>query len=282
MVKFDQIRSNLIPFSVLMIFLMIGCSIFGKPSVNSDTLRFEVLLNQKMLAEDSISIDFITSVEVTSSQLILLSSVDRYYLLGWGGLKTSGQPLSDSISAFAYTPDGFLLMVSRSSICFLDSTGKLEKLQNLPNDSMGISSGENVMYLYDREKNKEKYPLYVLTKGGLFAGIFDMPDPISAVAEINKTILFSSLNTLFAFDPKTKKLEAMASLEKGDEIISIAINPKTNTIYFSSKNAIYALKEHGITLITDKFGGTIKYFNHSLMVFDAEKKFLIRMVGFEK
>ena len=282
MVKFNQIKSRLIPFSVSIIFLMVGLSIFGKPADKSDSLRFEVLLNQKMLAKDSIPIDFITSVEVTSSQLILLSSVNRYYLLGWGGLKTSGQTLTDSISAFAYTPDGYLLMVSRSSLCFLDSTGKLEKLQELPNETMGISSGENVMYLYDREKNKEKYPLYVLTKGGLFAGIFDMPDPISAVAEINKTILFSSQNTLFAFDPKTKKLEAMASIEKEKEIISIAINPKSNAIYFASKDAVYALKEHGITLITDKFGGTLKYFNHSLLVFDAEKKFLIRMVGFEK
>ncbi len=282
MVRFDQIKSNLIPLSILIIFLLVSFPIFGNPADKSDSLRFEVLLNQKMLAEDSISIDFITSVEVTSSQLILLSSANRYYLLGWGGIKTSGQVLSDSISAFAYTPDGYLLMVSRNSLCFLDSTGKLDKLHDLPNGNMAISSGENVMYLYDREKNKEKYPLYVLTKGGLFTGIFDMPDPISAVAEIHKTILFSSLNTLFAFDPKTRKLEAMAAIENQKEIISIAINPKSNTIYFASKDAIYALKEHGITLITDKFGGTLKYFNHSLMVFDADKKLLIRIVGFEK
>lgn len=282
MVKIDQIKSKVILFSGIIVALMSSILVFGEPAGNTDTLRFEVLLNQKMLADDSIPIDFIASIEVTSSQLVLLSSANRYYMLGWGGLETSGKALSDSIHAFAYTPDGYLLMVSRNSLCFLDSTGALEKLHDLPNDSMAISAGINVMYLFDRAKNKEKYPLYVLTKGGILAGILEMPDPISAVAEINKTILFSSQNTLFAFDPKTKKLEAMASIEKGDEIVSIAINPSSNTIYFASKSAIYALKEHGITLVTDKFGGTLKYFNHSLMVFDADKKFLLRMVGFEK
>lgn len=279
--NFYQNKNRLFPFSVVLIFLLFGFSIFGKSIDPTDSLRIEVLLNQQMLLQDSISIDFTTSVEVTSSQLILLSSSTKFYLLGWGGLESSGQALSDSITSFAYSPDGYLLMVNRKSLCYIDSIGKLQKLYDLPNESMNFASGENVMYFFDQEANKEKYPLYVLTKGGLFAGIFDMPDPITAVAEINKTILFSSLNTLFAFDPKTKKLEAMATIEK-EKIVSIAINPKSYAIYFSTTKGVYALKEHGITLITDKFWGTLKYFNHSLMVFDADKKFLIRMVGFEK
>lgn len=281
MKKIHQIKRKFILFSFLLISFFARYSIYGNSLVNKDSLRIEVLLNEQMLLQDSILIDFNASIEVTASQLVLLSSANRFYLLGWGGLESSGQVLSDSITSFAYSPDGYLLTVSRKSLCYLDSTGKLETLRYLPNESLGIASGENVIYFFDLKANKEKYPLYVMTKGGVLAEIFDVPDPITAVVEIDKTILFSSLNTLFAFDPKTKTLEAMATIEK-ENIISIAINPESNTIYFASKDAVYALKEHGITVITDKFGGILKYFNQSLMVFDASKKFLIRIVNFEK
>ena len=88
-------------------------------------MEFEVLMNSKMLAEDSLDIRFIPSVEITSTQLVLLSSANRFYMLGWGGIVSTGQSISDSISTFAYTPDGYLLMVSRNNLCYIDSMGKL-------------------------------------------------------------------------------------------------------------------------------------------------------------
>lgn len=261
--------------------LLCTLSVFGTSPENKDSIRFEVLLNEQMLAKDSMEIRFIPSVEVTSTQLIVLSSANRLYLLGWGGVASSEVPISDSISAFAYTPDGYLLMVNRKTLCFADTAGRLKTVQELPTDNMRIATGESAMYLFDREKNREKYPLYRLAQGGAMGEIFEIPTPIDAVTEFNKTIFFSSGSALFAFDSKSKSLEAIAAIETGEPIIAIAINPKSYTIYFATPNAIYALKENGIILITDKFGGILKFFGNGLLVFDAEKKFLMRIVGLE-
>ena len=44
---------------------------------------------------------------------------------------------------------------------------------------------------------------------------------------------------------------------------------------------IYAIKDSSAALVTDKFGGILRFFNDGLIVFNPEKKFLIRIVGLE-
>jgi hypothetical protein len=253
----------------------------GLPLIKNDSLRFEVLLSNKMLNEVHLDVKFIESLEITSGRLIMLSSANQFYLLGWGGIKPVGQKVADTISAFTYTSDGLLMIVHNKALCYIDSIWNLKKLFGLPRQDMRITAGKCVIYLFDHNKDKEKYTLYALAKGGTYSEYFVVPTPIMSVIEMNQSIIFSSGNALFTFDPKNKDLKVLAVLQKGKEIKSTAVDTLTNIIYISTENTIYGLKDSSIVVITDKFAGTLRYFNDALLVFNPEKKFLIRIVGLQ-
>jgi|GEM_PF-570943 hypothetical protein len=252
----------------------------GIPAVN-DSLQFEILLNNKMLKNIHLDKKFTNSIGITSNRFILLSTSDQFYLLGWGGIKPFGEKASGNIRSYAYTTDNLLMTISNNELCRFDSLGNLIKLFKLPAEGMGISTGKNVMYVYDRINSKSQYSLYVIVKGGKYSKLFDVPSPILSVIEINNSLLFSAENGLFNYNQKSKELKALASLPKGKEIKSIATDTINNRIYFSTDSAVYAYKDSNAILVTDKLGGTLRFFNGGLIVFNPEKQLLIRIVGIE-
>jgi len=190
-------------------------------SVNNDPLRFEILMSNKMLNEIHLDVKFIESLEITSNNLIMLSSSNKFYLLGWGGIKPIGQKLADTVSSFAYSPDGYLMVVRNNELCYVDTTGNLAKVRNLPSRSLNIAEGKDAMYFFDYNKNKNKYPIYKLAKGdSKLDTLLLVPSPITAVAEVNKYILFSVGNALFYFNPKNKDLVALTALEKDQLLLT--------------------------------------------------------------
>ena len=52
-------------------------------------------------------------------------------------------------------------------------------------------------------------------------------------------------------------------------------------IYFSTRDMLYSLKDSNVVLLTDKYAGTLRYYNGGLMVFDTEKNILIRIEGID-
>ena len=94
------------------------------------------------------------------------------------GLKYTG-----SISSFAYSPDGYLMIVHNKELCYIDSLDRLTRLYELPSEDMGISSGENAMYVYDRSKDKKEHALYILSARHKYAKLFAIPSPITAERE---------------------------------------------------------------------------------------------------
>jgi hypothetical protein len=277
----NNFKNNMVILFTIVFFAIAELCAYGLPAVKDDSLRFEILLSKKMLNEIHLDVKFIESLEITSNQLIMLSSTDQFYVLGWGGIEPVGQKVADTISSYTYTSDGYLLIVRNKELCYIDSLGNFAKLYDLPSQAMGITAGVDVMYVYDRNKDQIKHALFVIAKGGKYVELFVVPSPIMSVVEMNQSILFSSGNALFTFNPKNKELKAVAVLQKDKEIISITVDTSRNRIYFSTENSIYALKDSSLVIITDVLGGILKYHIDGLLVFNPEKKFLIRMVGLE-
>jgi hypothetical protein len=173
------------------------------------------------------------------------------------------------------------MIISNNDICNYDSLGNLSKRIKLPSVGMGISSGSYVMYVYDHNKNEQKNALYLIAKGGKYSKLFEVTAPINSVIEMHNSILFSSENGLFSFNLMSKEVKALAALPKNEEIKSVAVDTSSDRIYFSTDNSIYTLKGSSPVFITDKFGGGLRFFNDGLIVFNPEKKFLIRIVGIE-
>jgi hypothetical protein len=267
---------------ILLSILFIFCIQAGYGlSIKDDSLRFEILLSSKMLNDTLSEEKFVNSIDITSNRLILLSTTNQYYLLGWGGIGPLGQKVTGNIGSFAFTSDSLLMTIRNNELCGFESDVNLSKLFDLPNEGMGISSGKYVMYIYDRDIEKTKYALYVIAKGGNYYKLFEVPSPIKSVVEMNSSILFATGNGLFSFNLKDKNLKALAVLPKDEEIKSIAVDTSSNRIYFSTENVIYALVDSKAAIVFDDFGGILRFFDNGLMVFNPDKKFLIRIIGIE-
>lgn len=261
--------------------IIMSLHVYGSGNMN-DTLRYEILVNSKMLNDLDINTSFIRNLDITTNQLILISSKTQFYLVGWGGLLPFGKPVTGDISSFAITNDSILLTIRNDELCYLDSEGKLSLLYRLPGQGMGISKGDRVMYIYDRTGIKDNYSVYVIAQGGRYTKLLDMPTPINEVIEGNNTILFASGSVLFEFDLKSRELKAVTVLPAEKEIKSFAVDKSTDRIYFSAGKEIYALKDTSAVLISDDLNGFLRFYGNGLMVFNPEEKILLRIIGLEE
>ena len=218
-----------------------------------DSLRFEVLLTPSMVDDINTSGRFINTVSLTSGQLLLLSTRDQFYLLGWGGIAPLGKKVS-GISSFAFTPDNLLMTIRNNELCVFDSLGNLSRLYTLPGAEMGISPGKYVMYVFERNGEKSKQAAYVIAHGGKYSKLFEVPKPIYSVVELDKMVLFTNGNTVFQFNPESREIKALASLPEDKTIRSLTADPSNGRIYFSTDNMVFSIQNSEKTVITDKIG----------------------------
>jgi len=265
-------------FPVLL--MVSGLQVNGMPA--TDSLRYEVLMSTALLKTMNLDAAFIGTIDVTPERHVLLSTRNQAFLLGWGGMKPLGKPVSGTIGSFAFTPDGLLMVVRDNEICYFDSLGVLTSLYKLPYSDMGISTGKKTMYVYDRSLGKTNEGVYELSPGGKYKILFELTSPLKSVAEFNNTVLFATRNLLCQFDPVSKEYKVLASLSKEKTILSVTADPTGNRIYFSTDREIYAVNNSAAITISKELGGILKYYSDGLMVFDPGKDFLIRIVGLEK
>ncbi|MBN1789115.1 MAG: hypothetical protein JW830_01375 [Bacteroidales bacterium] len=247
---------------------------------NKDSVRYEILMNSKLLEDLKINASLNASFNFTSRNLILLSSTDQFYLMGWGNLVPFGKKAKPVIGAFAFTPDSILMVIRNNELCYMDSTGNLSFVYKLPGAGMGISAGRYVMYLYERNSAKKKNALYALARGGKYTKVLEVPRPITSVEEYNGDILFSTENAVLRYNPATKSLKALATLPDKSAVESIALDPTTGRVYFSAGNLTGAILDNSPMVITDKLGGTLRYAN-GLIVFNPKSRLMIRLTGLE-
>lgn len=264
-------------------FLALLCSfqshgITGK----TDSLSYEIFLNSKLLNDLKIRTDFVPTVDISANQLIMLASSDQFYLLGWGGMVPFGKPSKGEISSFAFAHDSSLLVIRNDELCYFDPDSKLSMLYRLPDKGMGISAGEKLMFIYDRNKKKDKKAVYAVAQGGKYTKVLELPNAINEVVENGNSLILASGNSLFDYNIQQKKLKAITVMPAGKEIRSVAFDRSEGRIYFSADNKIYALKDTSAAIISDDFGGILKYSGKGLIVFSPEKKIVARIVGIEK
>lgn len=250
-------------------------------TIKNDSLRYEILMSSKMLQSANLNINFINSIDITTDSLILLSSSNQFYVLGWGGILPLGKKIFGSISCYNFTPDYFLMTISENYICKIDSLGNLIRQIELPNYGMGLSPGKNVMFVFDREKNLQKNSVYLIVRGGKYAKLFDVTTPVNSVFDMKDSLLFASKNGLFSFDYQSKEVKTIAYINQGREIKSVTADTSTKQIFFSTDSVVYALENSKPVVLTNKFGGIVRFYDGGLIVFNPKQKFLIRISGLE-
>lgn len=259
--------------------LIIYCSLIGY-SQNTELITTDIFLDKEILKELSIDTKFTNSIEYTSDGFIILSSANQFYILGVGGLVPIwGNWNNESdIESFAIASDSILVVASGNILYLLDSVNSFIKFQIIPDNNMNISSKYDNIYVYDRmlKNDKEDYFIYRISEYGNMESLVKISTPILSVFERPSQLIFSTKNIVFSVDIKTKKLFQLFSLPWEDDIISIAGDTVHQTLYFSTTRSVYRVKNSQIELISEEFGGILKYDGEGLLIFNPEEQLIVR------
>jgi len=267
------------------IFLLLSCLFLAQTSLaqQKNDLRYEIMLNKNMLATSMGNESFSYGIDVSPDRYITLSTGNKMYQLGWGGIKQLGLDANGLVSSYGYTSAGFLLIVKDDTLCYMDTLGKLIKLIELPTSGMGLATGKKVMYLFDRNRNDKQYRLYALAKGAKYKQLLVSPKPINAAVEMNDSLYIAIGSGVFSFSPQSNTLNLVAGFQKESEIKSMTVDSTNDILYVATRDAIYALQNNKLAYVTGDFGGGyIKYFGDGLIIFNPESKDIMRIVNISK
>jgi hypothetical protein len=219
-------------------------------------------------------------LEISGQNLITLTDGSHMYLLGWAGVTAIGNKSTQTISGFTYTPEGLLLTVQNKNLCYINTEGNWQKLFELPFANMLITSGKEVLYIYEHDKNKNKYHAFALAKGGKYKWLFASPKPINGICELGDSIYVAIETGIYSYSHQKNKLNLLAVLKKGAEITSLTADPMRYILYFSTSENIYALKNDSLVSLTDEFPGSrVQYFGDGLFLFNALTSDIFRIVN---
>jgi len=246
-------------------------------------LRYEILLNNKMLGDSIKASSFPGCLDVSPEHFITISDGSLIYLLGWGGITTIGNKSNQQITSFAYSSDGLLFAVEGNDLWYISGDGNWKSLLRLPAAKMSISPGKDVMYIYDNNPGKGKYNAYALAKGGKYRNLFTSPKPVSGICEMGDSVYIAIESGIYSFSSQTYKLIPVFALEKENTITSLSSDPERLILYFTTQKAIYALKNSSLVKLTMDFPGSIiKFSGEGLLVFNSRTKDILHIVNVEK
>ena len=249
-----------------------------------NNLRFEILLNNTMLDSTLRKERFFSAIEISPNNYITLSTGNKIYLLGWGGISQLGKEVKGNlINSYSYTRDGLLMAVKNNILCYMNDKGILDTIVKLPKANMGLAAGKDVMYLFDQNRNDNKYKLYALAKKGKYKQLLVSPKPITTVAEMSDSLYLAIGSGVYSFSPKDHKLNLAAGFPKESEVMSMTVDSVNNILYIATQNEIYARQNSSLVYVTDEFGGGIvKYFSEGLIIFNPNRNDIIRIVNIDK
>lgn len=245
-------------------------------AAEGDSLRVEVLLNEAMLREHG-SPTFVRAFDLTPERLLLLASSKQMYLLGWGGFVPVGHRLQRSLTCFAHTSDGLLMVVHGTKLTYINGKGHLVDVLDLASPSMCLAPGQDKMLLYE-QRGWNGNGLFAFFKGGQYKKLLESPDPIEAVAEVAGHILVATGKAIYNFSPG-QELQMLVAAPHSKRIQSLAVDPDSHLLYFSTEGGIYALRDKEVIPITESLSGLLKWRDQALFVFDPTKSSLLRLTG---
>lgn len=249
-----------------------------------NNLRYEILLNNNMLDSSLQKERFFNALDISPDNHITLSTGNKIYLLGWGGISQLGQEVKGSfINSYSYTTDGLLMAVKNNLLCYMNDKGILDTIVKLPNANMGLAAGRDVMYVFDQIRNDNKYKLYAFAKKGKYKQLLVSPKPITTVAEMSDSLYLAIGNGVYSLSPKSNSLNLVVGFQKESEIRSMTVDSVNNILYIATKNGIYARQDNNLIYVTGDFGGGIvKYFGEGLIIFNPVTNDIIRIVNIDK
>lgn len=247
-------------------------------SSSEENLKIQVLMDNAHLNSCGFHGRLANSFcKVNSQDIVVLASGNTFYLLEEGGLyRLAGGAINDSISSFGMMASNKLVAVVEDEICAFDSRGTLLPMFQLANVGMEITVDDNIIYAYDKYSEEDLYSLYAYVEEGEVR-ITTIETPINDVAGADEKVYFCSDNLIYELDVINQTANALCVVEEDETIISLAVDKRNNILYFSTEDYVCRLVENNVELV-GIIGGKLLFDEKGLLVFDAESRFLYRMM----
>lgn len=263
---------------LILLSLILACpSGAAAPPNPAAKVTVEVLFNKLSAKKNKIGA-LRPAMTVTPSRKIMIEDENSLTLVAWGGVKRMPDD-KGGLDFFDYTSDGVFVCIEGGNLLYLSSAeGKFKKLLTLPSMRMGLAIGRDKIYLFERKGDGVNNGLFVLFHGKKSLKLFDSPQAIDAVLEDGDRLLFSTGGAIYQFS-SDKKTSLLFAQQKGRPIISLAMNPKTRTIYGSDGASVFSINGDTVHSITRESGGVLRWLDDGLLLLDPKAPLLVRFVG---
>ena len=267
----------------LVLLLMLASMLSLQSQTVSDTslekdAKIQVLMDNAHLNSCGFRGQLVNSFcKVNGQDIVVLASGNTFYLLEKGGVyRLAGGNIKDSIFSFGMMASNKLVAVVEDEICAFDSRGTLIPMFQLANARMEITVDDNIIYAYDKYSEEDLYSLYAYVEEGEVR-ITTIETPINDVAGADEKVYFCSDNLIYELDVINQTANVLCVVEEDETIISLAVDKRHNTLYFSTEDYVCRLVENNVELF-GIIGGKLLFDEKGLLVFDAESRFLYRMM----
>lgn len=215
--------------------------------------------------------------KVNGQDVVVLASGNTFYLLEEGRFyRLAGGNINDSISSFGMMASNKLVQVVGDKICAFDSKGTLFPMFQLADTRMDITVNDNIIYAYDKYSEEKLYSLYAYVEEGEVR-ITTIETPINDVAGTDEKVYFCSDNLIYELDVINQTANAFCVVEEDETIVSLAVDKRHNILYFSTEDYVFRFVENNVELV-GVIGGKLLFDEKGLLIFDAESRFLYRMM----
>lgn len=208
----------------------------------------------------------------------MLSSGHCFYLLGKEGFYrlAGSNTRNDSISSFGMTSLQKLVVIVDDRICAFGESGNLIPIFQLPDVGMELTVSENVIYAYDKNREKDEYSLYAYVEEG-DVRVTTLETPINDALGFGDKVYLCSENVVYELDVAERSAKALCAVEDGETVISLAIDAKRKVLYFATDNFVCRLLNDEMDVVS-VIGGKILFDEKGLVVFNVGSRFIYRLL----
>lgn len=264
---------------MIVLLLALAFQLQSQEPTKTNSVKIQILMDDARLDSCGFHNDLVNSFcSLQEGEIIMLSSGHCFYLLGDEGFYrlAGSNTKNDSISSFGMTSSNKLVTVVNDMICVFGERGNLIPVFQLPDVGMELSVSEDVIYAYDKNEDKDEYSLYAYVEEGEVQ-ITTLESPINDVLGFGDKVYLCSENVVYELDIMERKAKALCAVDDDETIISLAVDPNREVLYFATEDYVCRLVDGALDIISP-IGGKLLFDEKGLLVFNVGSRFIYRLL----
>ena len=223
--------------------------------------------------------------QVSDGGFILLQTKDSIVNL-IDGEPILSEPRSD-LRSFCVVGEGVVAACGKWLCGYDSNAGSLQSIVELPSEKIMLAKSGDPFSFYLYENTDQGGDIYKYSAGGSYSKLLHTERPILAITGYQGRIFFSVWDKIFTWKrgvQVVKILDLAEALNQNSSspITSLAIDPTTGYLFFSSGEGVYCLANGNPFLLLAGISGDLQFSMGRLFIKDRVQKAILEMDGISK